>query len=458
MKRGILLLSALMMSLLSLSFANAQTGVESGTPFGHGNDSIQCRRNITFYKTYHQSKNYKDAYDFWKKVYDACPAASKDTYIIGAELLNWKADQAQTPEEKKEWTNQLMEMYDTRIKYFGDDADNGIDYILGNKISDYMRLMGNESDYNMIYDWLSPVVKEMGAETDPLALSQFAYASMAKMFMDPSLKAKYVDDHMMVDGYYDQKIKEYQAAGNNNAVEAYSNYRQNAQAMFAQSGAASCDIMEQVYGPQVEAHKADKEFLSKTIALMQSVGCTESDVYFAMSEHLFNIEPTADAATGIANKAFKENNYSRAREYYEKAIDLSTDQSKTGEIYYMLAVMSYKQNSYSAARNYANQAMANKSGFGAPLLLIANMYAATAKSVYPDDPILQRIVYCLAVDKAQRAKAIDSTVASEANQLINTYSQHFPTKEDVFMHPDLNAGATFTVGGWIGETTTIRTR
>lgn len=458
MKRSFLLLSALLLSLFSLTSVNAQTGVESGTPFGHGNDSIQCRRNITFYKTYHQSKNYKDAYDFWLKVYEACPAASKDTYIIGAEILNWKADQSKTPEEKKQWTDKLMEMYDTRIKYFGDDPENGVDYILGNKVSDYMRLMGNESDYNMIYSWLAPVVKEFGVNTDPLALSQFAYASMARMFMDPSLKSQYVDEHMMVDGYYDQKIKEYEAAGNTQAVEAYKTYRENAQAMFAQSGAASCDVMEEVYAPQVEARKTDKEFLSKTIALLQSVGCTESEVYFAMSEHLFNIEPTADAATGIANKAYKENNFARAREYYEKAIELSQNESKIGEVYYMLAVMSYKQNSYSSARSYANQAMAHKSGFGAPMILIANMYAATAKSIYPDDPIKQRIVYCLAVDKAQRAKAIDPSVASEANSIISTYSQHFPTKEDVFMHPDLAPGASFTVGGWIGETTTIRTR
>lgn len=216
--------------------------------------------------------------------------------------------------------------------------------------------------------------------------------------------------------------------------------------------------MEKVYGPLVESKKSDKEWLSKTVALLQSVGCIESNVYFTMSEHLFNLEPTADAATGIANKAYKEGNYSRAREYYEKAIDLSTDNNKKGEIYYMLAVMSQKQGSFGTARNYANQAMSLKSNFGAPMLLIASMYASSAKSIYPDDPIKQRIVYCLAVDKAQRAKAIDSSVAGQANQLINSFSQYYPAKEDVFMHPDLSEGASFTVGGWIGEATTIRTK
>lgn len=220
MKKGLLLLSALMLSLFSLVKVSAQTGVASGTPFGHGNDSIQCRRNITFYKTYHQSQNFKDAYDFWKKVYDNCPAASKDTYIIGKELLNWKVEQAKTPDEKVKFVDLLMEMYDTRIKYFGDDENAGKDFILGDKVSDYMRHMGNESDYNKIYSWLEPVVKELGVNTDPLALSLFDYASMARMIMDPSLKQQYINEHLMVDGYYDQKIKELQAAGDEKAVAA----------------------------------------------------------------------------------------------------------------------------------------------------------------------------------------------------------------------------------------------
>lgn len=457
MKKGLLLVATLALSMLPFVSSNGQTGVESGTPFGHGNDSINCRRNITFYKTYHQSKNYKDAYDFWKRVYDECPGASKDTYIIGAELLNIKIDEAPA-EEKAQWTDRLMEMYDMRIKYFGDDPNTGKDFILGNKVSDYMRHLGNAADYNKIYNWLAPVVKELGKDTDPLVLSQFEYASMARMFLNPALKEQYVNEHLMVDGYYDKKIAEYTTSGDEEMIKTYQGYKENGQAMFAQSGAASCEVMEEVYGPQVESKKGDKEFLSKTIALLRSVGCTESNVYFAMSEHLFNLEPTADAAIGIANKAFKENNYKRAREYYEKALSLSNDANEKGEIYYLLAVMSYKQNSYSSARSYANQAMASKSNFGAPMLLIANMYAASAKNIYPDDPVKQRIVYCLVVDKAERAKAMDSSVASEANSLIYSYSQHYPTKEDVFMHPDLSLGGSFTVGGWIGETTTIRAK
>lgn len=438
--------------------AYAQTGVESNTPYGIGNDSIDCVKNITFYKTYAKSGSYADAYTFWKRVYDNCPAASKDTYIIGADILRWNIDNAKTPEEKKKFTEELMGMYDTRLKYFGDDPNYGIDYILGSKIADYVNYYGDEVDYAKIYDELKPVVMEKQSKTDPLALYYYSYSSLVKLSKDPSHKEQYVKDHFMVDGFYAEVIAAAKASGDASKVESYEGFKQSGEAAFAASGAADCETMERIYAPQIEEKKNDKDFLSTVVALLQSVRCTESPIYFSASEHLYNIEPSAKAALGIASKAYKDGQYDRAEKFYKEAISMSDDSSEKGEIYYMLGVLSFERGQFSQARTYANSAMSNKKGFGAPMLLIASMYASSARNIYPDDPIRQRIVYCLVVDKASQAKSIDPSVATEANRLIGQYSQHYPSKEDVFMHPDLNAGDSFTVGGWIGETTTIRTK
>lgn len=188
MKKVLLLISALMMAVSAM----AQTGVASGTPFGHGNDSIECQKNIAFYKTYAKSENYVDAYTFWKRVYDNCPGTSKDTYIIGADIIKWHLEKAETAEERQEWLDRLMSMYDTRIKYFSNDSDTGTDFILGSKAADYINYMGENADYLMIYDWLKPAVEDKKVETDPLTLSLFTYASMVKMFHDPDHKEQYV--------------------------------------------------------------------------------------------------------------------------------------------------------------------------------------------------------------------------------------------------------------------------
>jgi len=51
---------------------------------------------------------------------------------------------------------------------------------------------------------------------------------------------------------------------------------------------------------------------------------------------------------------------------------------------------------------------------------------------------------------------VDPEVADDANKLIASYSKYFPTKEEIFDLPELQDGASFTVGGWINETTTCR--
>ena len=91
-------------------------------------------------------------------------------------------------------------------------------------------------------------------------------------------------------------------------------------------------------------------------------------------------------------------------------------------------------------------------------MLIANAYAQTASSLFPDDPVLRKCVYFLVVDKLERARQVDPSVASEANAAISTYRGYFPTTEEIFMHPDIEAGASFLIPGWIQERTTVRNR
>ena len=52
--------------------AYAQKGVDNGTQFGSGEDSVRCITNISLFVPYAKAGNFKDAYDFWKIVYDEC--------------------------------------------------------------------------------------------------------------------------------------------------------------------------------------------------------------------------------------------------------------------------------------------------------------------------------------------------------------------------------------------------
>ena len=59
--------------LATVMSANAQKGVDNGTQFGSGEDSIRCLTNISLFIPYAKVNNFQDAYPYWKIAYDECP-------------------------------------------------------------------------------------------------------------------------------------------------------------------------------------------------------------------------------------------------------------------------------------------------------------------------------------------------------------------------------------------------
>jgi tetratricopeptide (TPR) repeat protein len=117
--------------------------------------------------------------------------------------------------------------------------------------------------------------------------------------------------------------------------------------------------------------------------------------------------------------------------------------------------MAYGSNNYQKARTYALKALEANPNYGSALILIGQAYGSSAPSVYPSDMVLRKMVFVLAVDKFLRAKQVDPSCTDNANRLINQYRAQFPDTSEIFMHPDLTPGESFTVGGWINERTTV---
>ena len=140
--------------------AYAQKGVDNGTQFGSGEDSIRCITNISLFVPYAKAGNFKDAYDFWKIVYDECPAATKDIYLHGVKIMAWKIANEKDPAKKAALIDDLMGVYDKRVKYFGDDKRYGKDWIVSRKAQDYIQQMGDKADYNKLYNWLGEIINE----------------------------------------------------------------------------------------------------------------------------------------------------------------------------------------------------------------------------------------------------------------------------------------------------------
>ena len=425
--------------------AYAQTGRASGTPFGSGEDSIRCRRSISLLTSFGKTENYADAYEHWQRAYNECPAASKNIYIIGARILNWKISQTKNPAEKAKLLNSLLKLYDDRITYFGDDAKVGAPQIIVDKIEDYRRIAGEAADFTQVYQWTKPIIERYKEETPIQILYFYAFSSRLIASKDKTKVEQYIQDYLQAAEHADALIA---AAGDNEEQrKALDTYKLQMDTEFAQSGLAGCDILEKIYtNAKIDEHKTDKAFLQTALALFERADCNSTAASRA-GRYLFDIEPSVTAAMGIAGDAIREKKYSEATEFLTKAIELAKNSSDRLKCYEALFQIARVQGNGSAAYSYANKILAENPRSGKVLLYLAESSAGNASRYYPDDKVKQRCYYYLVINKLRHAASVDPSVAGQANRLIASYSRLLPSKQDIFMHPTVKSGATLSFGG-----------
>ena len=420
----------------------------------------ECVMNTSLFSESVKNKQFADAWDPWWQVYTTCPSYNKVIYTSGAKLVEWKIAQTQDPKEYDELRQLLLTLHDKRIKYFGDDPKYPAAYILGLKGVDYCNFYKEDPMKDPAYEWLKQSIEGMGDKSQISVLNAFADLSNTRYKADPEKYATaYINDYQMVTMILAAQASD---ATNKNAARAQ-DAKDYVDQKFASSGAADCSKLDEIFGPIVKDNISNLDMLNKIMLMFRKVKCTESEIYFAAAEASHKLEPTEESAAGCAKMCMKKGDYKDAVTYYEQAIELAPedDNGDRAEYLFYIAYIYYdKIKSYQLSRQYLRRSLELQANQGRCYLLMGLLYAgsqpygegmAAAKAA-----ILNKTVYWAAVDKFQKAKMVDPEVANDANKQIATYSKYFPTKEEIFDLPELQEGASFTVGGWIQETTTCR--
>ena len=423
----------------------------------------ECVMNVSLFHEAVKNKMYADAYEPWFEVYNTCPNANKSIYSDGSKIVEALYQATSDPAEKERLANLAIEMQDKRIRFFGNDPKYPTAYILGEKGLAYVDFYG-DAKLNEARECLRASVEGMGVKSKVMVLVKLVDVSYAIYKQDPNGKAE-------------QLISDYELAGSALAEQAADATNKNAEIagkqkdyvdnIFAISGAADCSKLDEIYAAAVQDNLSNLDMLTKIAKLYKRVRCTESDVYFAACEAAHKLQPTQESAAGCASMAAKKGDYEQAIAYYDQAIKLAMIEDALEDVadyQYNAAFYCYNNlKKYAEARKYALASIATLSGLGLNkgqgrcYIIIGMCYAST--QLYPQDAkgrILNKTVYWAAVDKFVKAKQIDPSVEAQASEFISSYSKYYPTKEERFDLPNEFSGNTYYVGGWIGETTTIR--
>ena len=416
-----------------------------------------CNKNSSISHEAVRASNFKDAYLPWKEVLKACPTLRYYTFTDGQKILRAFLSEIKdrNSADYKKYFDELMELHDLKIKYIpefiakGTKLSTSVDGALGAKALDYIAL-APKMDVNQAYDWFKQSVDAEKGNSEGAILHYFLDMSLNKLKIDTNHKEQFIQDYLTASEYADDAVT---AEPDANKKKALQQVKDNLVAMFINSGTADCESLQSIYGPKVEANQTDSAYLKKAIAVMKMMKCTESEAYFQASYYMYKINPTADAATGCGYMAYKKGDFDTAIKYFDEALSLESDSEKKAQLCYIVAASLFNSKKLSQARSYLQKAIGFKENFGDAYILLAQLYASSPN--WNDESALNKCTYFVVIDKLQRAKAVDPSVADKANELISTYARYTPKAEDLFML-GIKAGDRVTIGGWIGESTTVR--
>ena len=417
-----------------------------------------CNANLSIAHEAVRAGNYKDAYVPCMAVLKECPTLKYYTFKDATTILTsfLKDIKDRNSADYKKYFDELMGVHDLKMHYLPEFAKKfkpgqvpTVDGALGTKAVDYI-LYAPNMDLKHAYAWLTQSVNSTKGDTEGAILHYFLEISMKMVQADSNHTDQFFQDYLDASKYVDEAIANETKP---NKQEALKNVKENLVAMFINSGVADCESLQNIYGAKVEENKGDSTFLKKTIAILKMMKCNESEVYFRASEYMYQINPTPDAAVGVAYMYYKKGDYNMAVQFFDEALNNETDPAKKSEMAYATALALLSAKKYSQARSYCQKAISFNESFGDAYILMAQAIAGAPN--WSDEPALNKCTFFLVIDKLQRAKQVNPECAERAQELINTYAKYTPATKDLFML-GIKAGDRVTIGGWIGESTVVR--
>ena len=450
------------LALVAATGVYAQKGVEDGSRYGHGQDSINTLKNISIYSEYVKTNNFKEAYESgWKEVFHDAPLASVNTYTYGIKILQNLYNDAKKAKDEAlmaQYSQELFEVFDQRLKYL-----DQLNAMAKNKVTEAeiygqyghaYRIYNPKVSISRAYELLRKAVDLGKGQTQYYVLDDLMAVS-SQRYMNKKDNEEYrealIQDYLDCASYIDEFIA---MQADEKILENASKVKENIDGHFVKSGAADCESLQNIYGPKIEDNKDNLEYLTKVVRLMTIFDCKSSDAYFKAAEYAHAISPSVQTAKSLGSLYYNlREDAEKALDFYNQAIELDEDKLSRADTYYKIASLYMLKEKYDNSRAAVQKCISNNPNKGDAYILLAQMYAI--KHDWSSEPALNRCAYFAVLDKLEQAKKVDSSVAAKANELISSYKKQCPQADDLFML-GYKVGDQIEIKGWINETTTIR--
>ncbi len=426
--------------------------------FDYAPDPDRAIEDYVLYRDFIKAEDYKTAFDYWKKVYRVAPAADgQRNTVFNDGVFFYERFMSQTEDQalKDRYLDTIFMLYDQMEVCYPDDM-----YASARKAFDLYYKYPDRASKMEIYQMFKETIDKEGVDAPDFVINPFTSLMVDLYFEDKQIS-------MAEAQKYQQIVRDIIAKGledcEGGACDRWKIIAQYAperlEAFETVRGFYDCEYYKNKYYQDFLDAPDDCDNVRTVYARLTWANCPETDEEFRELIRIGNenCRPEGSTVARDAYDCLKSADYPCAIENFQKAADETDDQDKKAQYLLTVSKIYYAHlKNFPQARQYALQAADVRPGWGEPYLLIGRLYASSGPLCGPGRGWDSQIVVWPAIDMWNRAKRVDSSVASEANKMIARYSQYMPTVEDIFQR-NLKQGDSFFVGCWIQESTTIRT-
>ncbi len=401
-------------------------------------------------------EDFDRAFENWKAVFEVAPAADgkRNTHFgDGIKIYEFLASQEKDSLVRDTYIKKALELYDEVIRCYGSEGTT-----IGRKAFDlyykypeyatdiekynmFKRSMDIEKEeapsyvFNPFTNLLTGLVlgeKISKEEASTYANRMLSMLDSNKVKMD---KAQWIREGWdIVESYMPTRLKNLEGV----------------------RGFYDCDYYKAKYYQKFENASTDCDSIIYVLGRMKWAGCSGDDtqvdvVFTAYRTHCTGPDPGPTCRSFLV-----EGDYKKAIDCYKAKAEETADLETKAKYHLTIAKIYYGElKQFSKARNAAREALKYRPNWGEPYMLIGKLYASSGPLCGPGRGWDSQVVTWPAIDKWQKAKRVDASVAREANKLIARYQKFMPSKEDIFQR-SLKEGQSYKVPCWIQERTTIR--
>ena len=437
---------------------------------GYTQNAEACTENISLLATSVKAKD-GAAYDYLTTLRKDCPSFHKGIYTYGEFAIKQKIDAAKDNAEKEKYVADLLKLYDEYFKYFPNDGA-GVEMKKGLALFSYTpekkseifnyfdnAFKNDNANFNStrgLYAYFEIFVNDHKAGNKGITLQQVfdKYDDISEKLAELEKIDSEAKDILIAKEdagtQLDSKESRTKAKLEEN-LENISIVTSSMDAIILEL--SSCDKLIPFYQKGFEENKNNEVWLKRAADRLESKECDTDPLFSKISEALYKLNPSADAAYKLGVVEMQKKNTAKAMSYFEQAANMYTDNTKKATVYMKIA-STYMNSNKSQARAYARKALQVKPSYGRAYLLIAQLYGNSINDC-GTKPFDKRAMYWLAAQYADKAAAVDSSLKETASKMAASYRAAAPSRTDIFNEG--MSGKRIAFDCWVGESVVVPT-